>query len=52
VKKTSYTDNSVQVVFEANPEFAEKVKKRVRELDGRFETETKRQEEENESAGA
>jgi 50S ribosomal subunit-associated GTPase HflX len=43
VKKTDYTDNEVQVVFEANREFAEKVKKRVEELNGKFKTETKPQ---------
>jgi GTPase len=43
VKKTEYTENSVQMVFEANPEFAEKVKNRVEELNGKFETSTKPQ---------
>jgi len=38
VKKIDYTDNSVQVVLEANPEFAEKLKSRVEELKGKFET--------------
>lgn len=38
VKKTDYTENMVQVVFEADPEFAEKVKKRVEELQGKFQT--------------
>src|SRR4030066_2313863 len=32
VKKTDYTENSVRVVFEASPEFAEKVKNRGEEL--------------------
>jgi GTP-binding protein HflX len=41
VKKADYTDNSVKVVFEAEPEFAEKVKKRVEELNGKLETSTK-----------
>ncbi len=40
VKKTDYTNNTVQVVFEADPEFAEKVKNRVKELNGKFETYT------------
>ena len=38
VKKTDYTENLVRMVFEARPEFAEKVKNRVEELDGKFET--------------
>jgi hypothetical protein len=38
VQKVSYMSSSVQVVFEANPSFAEKVRKRVEELDGKFET--------------
>jgi len=40
VKKTSYTNNAVQMVFESNREFAEKVKKRVVELNGEFKTES------------
>jgi GTP-binding protein HflX len=43
VQKTSYTSNSVEVVFEANPSFAEKVRKRVEEFDGKFETNPKPQ---------
>jgi hypothetical protein len=43
VKKTEYTENSVQMVFEANPEFAEKVKNRVEDLNGKFESNTKPQ---------
>jgi GTP-binding protein HflX len=38
VQKVSYKDNSVQVVFEANPSFVDNVRKRVEELDGIFET--------------
>jgi GTP-binding protein HflX len=38
VQKVSYMSDSVQVIFEANPQFAEKVRKRVEELDGKFET--------------
>jgi GTP-binding protein HflX len=38
VKKTDYTENSVRMAFEARPEFAEKVKNRVEELDGKFES--------------
>ena len=37
VQKVNFTDNSVQVVFEATPSFAEHVRKRVEELDGKFE---------------
>ncbi len=36
VQKVKYLNNSVQVVFEANPLFTEKVRKRVEELDGKF----------------
>ena len=43
VKKTDYTENSVQMVFEASPEFAEKVKNRVEKLSGKFEMNTKSQ---------
>jgi GTP-binding protein HflX len=43
VKKTEYTENSVQMVFEASPEFAEKVKNRVEDLNGKFESNTKPQ---------
>jgi len=38
VQKVNFMNNSVQVIFEANPSFAESVKKRVEELDGKFET--------------
>jgi GTP-binding protein HflX len=38
VRKVSFMNNSVQVFFEANPSFAENVRKRVKELDGKFET--------------
>ena len=38
VQKVDFIDNFVQVVFEATPAFAENVKKRVKELDGEFET--------------
>jgi GTP-binding protein HflX len=41
VKKIDYVDNSVQVILEANPEFAEKLKKRVEELNGKFEVNVK-----------
>jgi GTPase len=38
VKKADYHDNMVDVNFEADPEFTEKVKSRVLELNGKFET--------------
>jgi len=38
VKKTDYTDNSVQVLFEAAPAFVEGVRKKVEGLNGKFET--------------
>ena len=38
VKKTNYTNNSVQVIFEAAPSFVEGVRKLVEELNGKFET--------------
>ncbi len=37
VQKVNFIDNSVQVVFEATPAFAENVRKRVDELEGKFE---------------
>ena len=37
VKKTDYTNNTVQVVFEAAPSFVEGVRKRVEELNGKLE---------------
>jgi GTP-binding protein HflX len=36
VQTVKFMSDSVQVVFEANPLFAEKVRKRVEELDGKF----------------
>jgi GTP-binding protein HflX len=36
VQKVKFMSDSVQVVFEANPLFTEKVRKRVEELDGKF----------------
>jgi len=38
VQKVSYMGDSVQVILEAAPWFAEKVRKRVKELGGKFET--------------
>ena len=37
VKDAKFMSDSVEVTFEANPLFAEKVRKRVEELDGKFE---------------
>jgi GTP-binding protein HflX len=37
VKVAKFMSDSVEVTFEANPLFAEKVRKRVEELDGKFE---------------
>jgi 50S ribosomal subunit-associated GTPase HflX len=36
VKEAKFMNDSVEVTFEANPLFAEKVRKRVEELDGKF----------------
>jgi GTP-binding protein HflX len=38
VQKVKFMSNSVQVIFEANPLFTEKVRKRVEELNGKFGT--------------
>lgn len=38
VKETAYTNNMVQVVLEATPSFVDSIRKRVEELNGRFET--------------
>ncbi len=43
VHKVNYTSTSVEVVFEADPCFAEKVRKRVKELNGKFETDNNNQ---------
>jgi hypothetical protein len=40
VKKVDYTEKSVQVVFAADPELIQRLKKRVEELNGKFETDT------------
>ncbi len=37
VQTISYTENSAKIVFEANPAFAEKIRKHVEELNGKFE---------------
>jgi GTP-binding protein HflX len=41
VKTVNYQENTVEVDFEADPEFAEKIKSRVVELNGKFETNTR-----------
>ena len=41
VQKVSYMSDSVQVILEAAPWFAEKVRKRVNDLGGKFETNNK-----------
>jgi GTP-binding protein HflX len=38
VQKVNFMSSAVQVVFEANPLFTEKIRKRVEELDGKFGT--------------
>jgi GTP-binding protein HflX len=38
VKEAKFMNDSVEVTFEANPLFTEKIRKRVEELDGKFET--------------
>ena len=38
VKETKYENDSVKVIFEANPLFISRVKKRVQEFNGEFET--------------
>ncbi len=43
VKKVNYAENNVYVIFEADPETVEKAKKRVEELHGKLETNTKPQ---------
>ncbi|NLE05341.1 MAG: hypothetical protein GX638_11155 [Crenarchaeota archaeon] len=40
VKKINYTQTSVEVIFEAEPEIVEKTKSRVEELNGQFEQST------------
>jgi GTP-binding protein HflX len=43
VKESKFLSDSVEVTFEANPLFAEKVRKRVEELNGKFGTISKNQ---------
>ncbi len=41
VRKENFTNDSVEIVFEATPELAEHVRRKVEELNGRFETNPK-----------
>jgi hypothetical protein len=41
IRKENFTNDSVQVVFEATPELAEQVRRKVEELNGKFETNSK-----------
>ncbi|MCJ7699772.1 GTPase HflX, partial [Candidatus Bathyarchaeota archaeon] len=41
IRKKNFTNDSVQVVFEATPELAEQVRRKVEELNGKFETNSK-----------
>ena len=41
VKKEDYTNDSIQVVFEATPELTEQVRRKVEELNGKFTTNPK-----------
>ncbi|MCX6644231.1 MAG: GTPase HflX [Candidatus Bathyarchaeota archaeon] len=41
IRKENFTNDSVQVVFEATPELAEQVRRKVEELNGKFETNTR-----------
>jgi hypothetical protein len=38
IEKETYTNDSVQVVFEATSSLAEQVKRKVEDLNGRFQT--------------
>ena len=38
IEKENFTNDSVEVVFEANPSIAEQVKRKVEDLNGKFET--------------
>jgi 50S ribosomal subunit-associated GTPase HflX len=38
IEKEKFTNDSVEVVFEANPSIAEQVKRKVEDLNGKFET--------------
>lgn len=41
VRREKFTDESVQIVFEATPELTEQVRRKVEELNGKFETNPK-----------
>ena len=41
IRKENFTNDSVQVVFEATPELTEQVRRKVEELNGKFETNSK-----------
>ena len=41
VRKENFTNDSVEIVFEATPELADHVRRKVEELNGRFETNPK-----------
>jgi GTP-binding protein HflX len=43
LKKINYTETAVEAVFEADPEVAQKIKSRVEDLHGKFETNVKSQ---------
>lgn len=43
VKKINYTQTAIEIVFEADPEVAQKIKSRVEDLNGKFEANTKPQ---------
>ena len=38
IRKETYSNDSVQVVFEANPSLAEQIKRKVEDLNGKFQT--------------
>jgi GTPase len=38
VHKETYTNDSVEIIFEANPSIAEQIRKKVEELNGKFQT--------------
>ena len=41
VKKENYTNDSIEVVFEATPELTEQVRRKVEDLNGKFTTSPK-----------
>jgi GTP-binding protein HflX len=38
VKKQTYANNSIEIIFESDPTFAENTRKRVEKLNGTFKT--------------